>query len=120
MGNSNLYQKIKSFQEYILISQDSVLVDVYFREPQSDFWVFRSYNSLDDVIHLKSVDVETTLKRCLAPQSTSWFRRRWLGSGCSFLGNASQNYIRHYTASNALVFLIHLPAIHVQLSSLFR
>lgn len=57
-GKFQGYQKIKSFQEYLLISQDQILVDVYFREPQSDFWLYRSYTSIDDVILLKSINAE--------------------------------------------------------------
>ena len=60
-GKFKAYQKIKSFQEYILISQEKVEVDVFFREPQSDFWLYRSYTSLEDVIHLKSIDVEVSV-----------------------------------------------------------
>lgn len=60
-GKFQAYQKIKSFQEYVLISQESILVEVFFRELQSDFWIYRSYTSLEDVIHLKSVDVEVSL-----------------------------------------------------------
>jgi Uma2 family endonuclease len=55
------YQKIKSFQEYVLISQESILVEVYFREPQNDFWMYRSYTSFENVIHFKSIDVEISV-----------------------------------------------------------
>lgn len=60
-GKFQAYQKIKSFQEYVLISQESILVEVFFREPQSDFWIYRSYTSINDIIHLKSIDVEVSL-----------------------------------------------------------
>lgn len=60
-GKFQAYQKISSFQEYVLISQENILVEVFFREPQSDFWLYRSYTSPEDVIHLKSIDVEIGL-----------------------------------------------------------
>ncbi len=55
------YQKLDSFQEYVLISQENIAVDVFFREPKSDFWLYRSYTLLEDVIHLKSIDVEVSV-----------------------------------------------------------
>lgn len=36
-GKFRAYQELHSFQEYVLISQESIAVDVFFREPQSDF-----------------------------------------------------------------------------------
>jgi Uma2 family endonuclease len=60
-GKFRAYQKLDSFQEYVLISQETVAVDVFFREPQSNFWLYRSYTLLEDVIHLKSIDVEVSV-----------------------------------------------------------
>jgi Uma2 family endonuclease len=60
-GKFKAYQNLSSFQEYILISQEKIEVDVFFREPQSDFWMYRSYASLEDVIHFKSVNIEVSV-----------------------------------------------------------
>lgn len=55
------YQTIKTFQEYVLISQDKVLVEVFFKPQNAVFWYYRAYKSFDEVIELKSIDVEITL-----------------------------------------------------------
>jgi Uma2 family endonuclease len=55
------YQKINSFQEYILVSQDKVLVEVFYKAIDAIFWQYRSYTKLNDVIELKSIDVEISL-----------------------------------------------------------
>ncbi len=60
-GKFRAYQKLDSFCEYVLISQETVAVDVFFREPKSNFWLYRSYTSLEDIIHLKSIDVEVSV-----------------------------------------------------------
>jgi Uma2 family endonuclease len=60
-GKFRAYQKLDSFQEYVLISQETVAVDVFFREPKSNFWLYRSYTLLEDIIHLKSIDVEVSV-----------------------------------------------------------
>lgn len=55
------YQIINSFQEYILVSQDKVLVEVFYKATDAVFWQYRSYRNLSDSIELKSIDVEITL-----------------------------------------------------------
>jgi Uma2 family endonuclease len=55
------YQKIDSIQEYMLVSQDKVLVEVFFKTHDAVFWQYRSYSKLNDVIELKSIDVEISL-----------------------------------------------------------
>lgn len=56
------YQNIASFQEYMLVSQDKVLVEVFYKAVDAVFWQYRSYRNLSDSIELKSIDVEITLK----------------------------------------------------------
>lgn len=60
-GKFQAYQTIGSFQEYILISQDKVLVEVFYKAQEAVFWQYRSYLNLSDTIELKSIDVEITL-----------------------------------------------------------
>lgn len=55
------YQNLKSFQEYILVSQDKVLVEVFYKAHDAVFWQYRSYTKLEDIIELKSVDIEISL-----------------------------------------------------------
>jgi Uma2 family endonuclease len=56
-----LYQQIASLQEYVLVSQDKVLVEVFYKSVDVDFWQYKSYRNLTDCINLKSLDVEITL-----------------------------------------------------------
>lgn len=55
------YQSMASFQEYILVSQDKIFVEVYYKAGGADFWQYRVYNNLSDNIELKSIDVEIPL-----------------------------------------------------------
>lgn len=55
------YQNLKSFQEYILVSQDKVLVEVFYKPLDNVFWQYRAYRNLNEIIELKSIDVEITL-----------------------------------------------------------
>lgn len=55
------YQSMASFQEYILVSQDKIFIEVYFKATGADFWQYRVYNNLTDNIELKSIEVEVSL-----------------------------------------------------------
>ena len=54
------YQQLKSLKEYILISQDHVRVEHYFR--QGNMWQSNELTSLEDILPLLSVDVELSLQ----------------------------------------------------------
>ena len=54
------YQQLKSIKEYILISQDQVRVEHYFR--QGNMWISNEFISLEDVLPLLSVDAELPLR----------------------------------------------------------
>jgi Uma2 family endonuclease len=60
-GKFQLYQQIASLQEYVLVSQDKVLVEVFYKSADVDFWQYKSYRNQTDSINLKSLDVEITL-----------------------------------------------------------
>lgn len=53
----SLYRQIPSFREYVQISPDGVLVEV-FTKVENDLWRISSYWQLSDVIRLESVGVE--------------------------------------------------------------
>jgi Uma2 family endonuclease len=55
------YRNIPTFKEYILISQDKMYVEVFFKPDDIIFWQYRSYQNLDETIELKSVDCEISL-----------------------------------------------------------
>lgn len=60
-GKFQAYQKIRYFQEYVLISQDKLLVEVYYKAKNTDFWKYRTYSSIEDIILLESIDVSIAM-----------------------------------------------------------
>ena len=56
-GKFRLYRQIPSFRQYVQISPDRVLVDV-FTKVEEDLWRIASYWKLSDVVRLESVDAE--------------------------------------------------------------
>ena len=52
------YQQLSSFVEYVLISQHKTWVEVFFKQENVDFWQYRSYNSLEEKIQLRSLEIE--------------------------------------------------------------
>lgn len=55
------YQQIDSLQEYILVSQDEVLVEGYARQG-NDTWLYTKVAGLEGVLTLSSVNCELALK----------------------------------------------------------
>lgn len=55
------YQQLDSLQEYLLISQDKVLVEVFFKPKNTAFWYYQAYKNLNEIIELKSIDAEISL-----------------------------------------------------------
>ncbi len=60
-GKFQAYQKIKSFREYVLVSQEDVLVEVFYKAEGWNFWKYRPYTALTDEIHLESIDVTVSV-----------------------------------------------------------
>lgn len=56
------YQKIKSFREYVLISQENILVEVFYKAVGWDFWKYRSYASLEGSVLLESIEVSISME----------------------------------------------------------
>lgn len=58
----NAYGSIPSFAEYLLISQDRILVEHFTKERSgsSDRWIYQNYDKLESEINLSSISV--TLK----------------------------------------------------------
>lgn len=56
-----LYRKIPSFKEYLLVHADKVLVEGYYWEEQ-DLWRIASPYKLDESIHLHSLNIDIALK----------------------------------------------------------
>ena len=53
------YRQLESLQEYILISQDQVLVEHYLR--QGERWILSEFSALEDVLPLASIKAELHL-----------------------------------------------------------
>jgi len=54
------YQLIKSLQEYILVSQNSCLVEKFVRS-HDDEWIYRSHDNMEKTISIESVKCELML-----------------------------------------------------------
>jgi Uma2 family endonuclease len=60
-GKFQTYQTIETFREYILISQYEVMVEVFYKPEGVPFWQYPAYQNVEEIIELKSIDVEITL-----------------------------------------------------------
>ena len=63
------YRHLASLQEYILVSQDKVLVERYRREKKHDAapitaknWIFTAFQALEDILPLTSIQCELPLQ----------------------------------------------------------
>ncbi|MDE0089581.1 MAG: Uma2 family endonuclease [Candidatus Poribacteria bacterium] len=54
------YKQIESLKEYVLVSQDKVLVEHYIR--QETEWLESKYRELDDVVQLRSIECELRMR----------------------------------------------------------
>lgn len=55
-----LYREIDSLQEYVLVSQDSQLVEKYYRD-NSYFWTFQDFTISSPIIKFQAIDCELNL-----------------------------------------------------------
>jgi Uma2 family endonuclease len=58
------YRQLNSLQEYVLVSQDRVLVERFTRH--GDDWLFSAYDSLDASLKLESIGCEIPLREIYA------------------------------------------------------
>jgi len=54
------YRRIESLQEYLLVSQDTPLVERYIRQP-NDHWLMSEALGLEAVVHMSSIDCDLKL-----------------------------------------------------------
>ncbi len=57
-----LYRKIPSFKEYILIDQKRHIVDVHFKNENSDLWQIIRYEGINQTIKIQSLSIELTME----------------------------------------------------------
>lgn len=56
-----LYRQIPSLQEYVLIEQDKMQVEVFYKKPGTDSWKISRFIGNDGVLKLQSLDIEIKL-----------------------------------------------------------
>jgi len=56
------YQSLPSFMEYVLISQYKPLVEVFYRESNSNIWQINYYEDLEITFKLQSLSIEITME----------------------------------------------------------
>lgn len=54
----NLYRKLPSLREYVLIEQEKALVEVFSKQENADLWKISTYEGLDASVSLESVELE--------------------------------------------------------------
>ncbi|MEA5510998.1 Uma2 family endonuclease [Crocosphaera sp. UHCC 0190] len=55
-----LYRTIPSLQEYILVSSQQYLVEC-FRRTANNLWLLETYENLEVIAHIESLDIEAPL-----------------------------------------------------------
>lgn len=60
-GKFKLYRDIPTFEEYILVSQDSINVEHYTKQSDGK-WLLEEFKNVDDTVALNSIDCEMDLK----------------------------------------------------------
>lgn len=58
----HLYRKIPTFKEYVLIEQKKYVVDVHYKNDNSDLWRITRYEGLDHIINLQSIGIEISME----------------------------------------------------------
>jgi len=62
-GKRLAYMKIPSLKYYLLVSQNEYYVECYERPRNNDkFWIFRSYENLNDVIIFDELNIELSIE----------------------------------------------------------
>jgi len=61
-GKFTLYKAVSTIQDYVLVDQDEALVEYYHRlEPRK--WLLETYEGLESVVSLNSIEVELPLQK---------------------------------------------------------
>jgi Uma2 family endonuclease len=56
------YRQIPSLLEYVLVSQEKPVVEVYSRQPNTEFWKISHYEGLNETVLLASVSLEISMQ----------------------------------------------------------
>lgn len=60
-GKFNLYRRLPSFEEYVLISQDRARVETFRKTPANE-WVLHTYDGLDATVRIECLGVSVELR----------------------------------------------------------
>ncbi len=55
-----MYRTIPSLKEYILVSSQQYLVEC-FRRTANNLWLLETYENIEGIAHIESLDIETPL-----------------------------------------------------------
>jgi len=55
------YRQIPTLQEYVLIHQDKMVVEIFFKQPSSDLWKISRYEGESEIIYFESIDVKVKM-----------------------------------------------------------
>ncbi|MEM8584346.1 MAG: Uma2 family endonuclease [Bacteroidota bacterium] len=61
------YRRLSSFQNYVLVAQDKMYVEVWYRPPGADLWRIDIYEGEEAQAHLQSVDIQLSLSELYSP-----------------------------------------------------
>ncbi|HMZ60728.1 MAG TPA: Uma2 family endonuclease, partial [Leptospiraceae bacterium] len=59
------YRKIESLEEYILISQNEILAEKYYRKKE-DFWEYSVFDGLDKSVNIDSIGIRLSMQEIYA------------------------------------------------------
>jgi len=57
----NKYRSIESLKEYVLIDQKKALIEVYTKKKGNHIWQYKTYESLNETLHLESIEATISL-----------------------------------------------------------
>lgn len=60
------YRSLASLREYLLVSQDRVLVEHFARQSDTDQWILTAADSMDEVIHFPALGFQMELRQIYA------------------------------------------------------
>jgi Uma2 family endonuclease len=60
-GKFRLYRELPSFEEYLLISQETRMVEIFEKKPQDGTWNLRTVRGVDAVVRINTLGIEFPL-----------------------------------------------------------
>lgn len=57
-----LYRQISTLKEYVLIEQDKYVVDIHYKESNSDLWRITRYEGINTIVNFQSLNIEISMQ----------------------------------------------------------